>query len=220
MKTLSQRFYLILLGALCLSIAPVHAAPADEITAAVLASGASSVESATPVQFTRAYSSVLTRVPERKHCEYLTAAIRLRPDLAGGITAATLRAHRPGVDDDCNWVNPVIRCALAAAPSAREAIVRASIDLLPEARECILAAAGMDDGQFVSFRPPGVDAGNINSTALGTINPGNFSGQGNVVSPGQERVTICHNGTTLVLPRPAAEAHIRNHPGDTLGPCP
>lgn len=220
MNLLSHRFLLILLGALCLAIGRAHAAPADEITAAVLASGASSVESATPVQFTRAYSSVLTRVPERKHCEYLTAAIRLRPDLAGRSTAATLRAHRPGVDDDCDWVNPIIRCALAAAPNAREAIVRASIEQLPEARECILAAAGMEDGQLVSFRPPGVDAGNINSTALGTINPGNFSGQGNVVSPGQERVTICHNGQTLTLPRPAADAHLRNHPNDTIGPCP
>jgi len=42
---------------------------------------------------------------------------------------------------------------------------------------------------------------------------------------GKDRVTICHRTPsgwkkTLVLPRPAAEAHLRNHEDDTLGPCP
>lgn len=43
----------------------------------------------------------------------------------------------------------------------------------------------------------------------------------------EEKVTICHrppgnpsNGQTLTLPRSAAEAHLRNHSGDTLGACP
>jgi hypothetical protein len=43
----------------------------------------------------------------------------------------------------------------------------------------------------------------------------------------KEKVTICHrppgnpqNARTLRLPRPAAEAHLRNHPLDTPGPCP
>jgi len=42
-----------------------------------------------------------------------------------------------------------------------------------------------------------------------------------------EKVTICHrppgnptNGQTLTLPRSAAEAHLRNHPLDSRGPCP
>ena len=43
----------------------------------------------------------------------------------------------------------------------------------------------------------------------------------------QEKVTICHrppgnpsNGQTLTLPRPAADAHLRNHVSDSRGPCP
>jgi hypothetical protein len=43
----------------------------------------------------------------------------------------------------------------------------------------------------------------------------------------EEKVTICHrppgnpsNGQTLTLPRSAAEAHLRQHPQDTLGACP
>jgi hypothetical protein len=41
-----------------------------------------------------------------------------------------------------------------------------------------------------------------------------------------EQVTICHRsrkgeqGKTLTLPRDAAEAHLRQHPYDTRGPCP
>jgi hypothetical protein len=43
----------------------------------------------------------------------------------------------------------------------------------------------------------------------------------------EEKVTICHrppgnpsNPQTLTLPRSGADAHLRQHPDDTLGPCP
>ena len=52
----------------------------------------------------------------------------------------------------------------------------------PTARECIFVVAEIYD--FTAFFcPPGVEAVNINSSTIGTINPGNFSGQGDVVSP-------------------------------------
>jgi hypothetical protein len=40
-----------------------------------------------------------------------------------------------------------------------------------------------------------------------------------------ERVLVCHatsgnRNRELLLPRPAADAHLAEHPGDTLGPCP
>ncbi|MFL6537141.1 MAG: FecR domain-containing protein [Chthoniobacterales bacterium] len=57
------------------------------------------------------------------------------------------------------------------------------------------------------------------SNALGTINPGNLSEHGNEVSPSEERLTICHNGTTLTLPRDAAEEHLRKHSRDSAGAC-
>ena len=215
----------LLAAALCVAaLSTVLAAPADEISSAVSAGGAT-VREATPAQFVRALSSMLTRIKEQKFPEYASSAIKLRPDLAPQITAATLRARRPGiqVDDSCNWVNRIIRAAVAAAPDAKAAIVRAALQQEPAARECIFAAAGMQDGdgtQTAFFRPPGVDAGNINSSAIGTISPGNISAQRSVRSDNQERVTICHNGNTLRLPRPAAEAHLRNHSGDRSGPCP
>ena len=43
----------------------------------------------------------------------------------------------------------------------------------------------------------------------------------------EEKVTICHrppgnpnNAQTLTLPQSGANNHLRNHPGDTTGPCP
>ena len=225
MKFLSPSFASTLLAAVtlfCLNTANLTAAPADEISRAVSASGASNLAAATPAQFVKAFSATLTRVKDDRLPQYVTAAIGLRPDLAPQITAAAFRAHRyDSKDSSCNWVDPIVRAAIAAAPDAKAEIVRAALEADPAARECIFAAAGMRDGgtQTAFFRPAGVDAGNINSASLGTINPGNFSGQGNVQSGNQERVTICHNGETLTLPRPAAEAHIRNHSGDRLGPC-
>ncbi len=214
---------LITLVTVCFIQSTVCAAPADEINRAVAAGGAANAESASAAQFIKAFSAVLTRVNESKFPQYVTSAINLRPDLAPQITVAALRAHRPSPNgtEDCNWVAPIIRAALAAAPNAKDEIVRAAVRAEFTAKECILAAAGVTEETKTAFyRPPGVDAGNINSSALGTINPGNISGQANVQSGNQERVTICHNGNTLTLPRPAAEAHIRNHPTDRLGPCP
>lgn len=165
------------------------AAPSDEIKRAISASGAANIESATPTQFVKAFSSVAIRVKEQTLPDYVTAGISLRPDLAPQITAAALRAYRSKQDskedlDACHWADPIVRAAIAAAPSAKGAIVRAAVEAEPYARACIFAAAGMQNGdtETAFFRPPGVDAGSINSSAIGTINPGNFSGQGNVVS--------------------------------------
>ena len=35
----------------------------------------------------------------------------------------------------------------------------------------------------------------------------------------QDKVTLCHNGHTITVGPEAAEAHLKNHPNDYLGPC-
>jgi hypothetical protein len=35
-----------------------------------------------------------------------------------------------------------------------------------------------------------------------------------------EKVTLCHNGQEISISENAVDAHLRNHEGDTLGPCP
>ena len=167
--------------------------------------------------FLHAFSSVLVRSRGRDVPAYVSAAIEMRPYLAPQITVAALRAYRPSGKKggeqvvSCDWVDPIIRAGIAAAPSQADAIVRAAIDAQPYARECILAAAGMSkrfaytkrsDGKEVIsgkeevgkevlqepsppsawLRPPGIDVGNVNSSIVGTINPANL-GQGGIVSP-------------------------------------
>lgn len=180
----------IALNAFC--VGNGFAAPTDEIRRANIAGGAASIESATAAQFVKAFNSVAIRTRELKLSECVTAGIKLRGDLAPQITVAALRVGRSGQDfkgdaDACQWVDPIVRAAIAAAPATKSAIIRAAVEAEPYAEECIFAAAGMQKGdtETAFFRPSGVDAGNINSASIGTINPGNFSGQGNIVSPFQ-----------------------------------
>ena len=203
--------------AACIAASAVQAQPSDEIQRAVAAAGAPSVSQAPPDTFLHAFSSVLVR-SRGNVAAYVAAAISMRTDLAPQITVAALRAHRSGGKKggeqgvSCDWVDPIIRAAIAAAPSQADAIVRAAIDAQPYARQCILAAAGMSnrvaynrrsdgkeviDGKEVLtpkeapcpecppsawLRPPGIDVGNVNSSIVGTINPANL-GQGGIVSP-------------------------------------
>jgi hypothetical protein len=203
--------------ATCIAASAVQAQPSDEIRRAVAAAGAPSVNQASPDTFLHAFSSVVVRARGNVPA-YVAAAIATRPDLAPQITVAALRAYRPSGKKggeqvvSCDWVDPIIRAGIAAAPSQADAIVRAAIDAQPYARECILAAAGMSnrfaytkrsDGKEVIsgkeqvgkevlepapcppsawLRPPGIDVGNVNSSIVGTINPANL-GQGGIVSP-------------------------------------
>jgi len=128
----------------------IQAAPADDIQRAVATAGASSVSAAPADVFLHAFSSVVVRA-RGNAAAYVAAAIAMRHDLAPQITVAALRAYRTGrnkvigQEGSCDWVDPIIRTAVAAAPSQAVAIVLAAIAAEPDARECILAAARMSD---------------------------------------------------------------------------
>jgi len=128
----------------------IQAAPADDIQRAVATAGAPSVSAAPADTFLHAFSSVVVRA-RGNAAAYVAAAIAMRPDLAPQITVAALRAYHTGrnkvigQEGSCDWVDPIIRTAVAAAPSQAVAIVLAAIAAEPDARECILAAARMSD---------------------------------------------------------------------------
>jgi len=128
----------------------IQAAPADEIQRAVAKSGAPSSIAASPDVFLHAFSSVVVRA-RGNAAAYVAAAIAMRHDLAPQITVAALRAHRTGrnkaigQEASCDWVDPIVRTAIAAAPSQSAAIVRAATEAEPYARACILACAGTSD---------------------------------------------------------------------------
>ncbi len=94
----------------------------------------------------------------------------------------------------------------------------------PPLNDTFLAAIGVDQsnltlGQQVMFRAPnGADAGNVNGGATGVLNPTNIAGDRDV-SGNEDQATICHGGSTLILPRAAAEKHLADHPGDAAGAC-
>ena len=136
--------------ATCIAASAIQAAPSDDIQRAVARAGAPSVSAASPDVFLHAFSSVVVRA-RGNAAAYVAAAIAMRHDLAPQITVAALRAYRTGgtkaigKEGSCDWVDPIIRTAIAAAPSQRVVIVLAAIAAEPYARECILAAAGMSD---------------------------------------------------------------------------
>jgi len=128
----------------------IQAAPSDDIQRAVAKAGAPSVSAASADTFLHAFSSVVVRARGNAAAD-VAAAIAMRPDLASQITVAALRAYRTGrnkvigQEGSCDWVDPIIRTAIAAAPPQAVAIVLAAIAAEPYARECILAAARMSD---------------------------------------------------------------------------
>ena len=136
--------------ATCIAASAVQAQPADDIQRAVARAGAPSVSAAPADVFLHAFSSVVVRA-RGNAAAYVAAAIAMRHDLAPQITVAALRAYRTGrnkvigQEGSCDWVDPIIRTAIAAAPSQAVDIVLAAIAAEPYARECILAAARMSD---------------------------------------------------------------------------
>jgi len=155
--------------------------PADEIGRALLANGISDASQATARQFIRAFSAVVVRIGAKEVPSYVSSAIKLRPELAPQITAAALEArvgqqcNQIGGQISCAEVSAIIRAAIAAAPRARDAIVCAALGVAPALRGCILAAAGVKESDLAFFQPPCIDAVNITSTALGSINPRSIS---------------------------------------------
>jgi hypothetical protein len=69
------------------------AAPNGDLDRAVRAAGAASIESATPDQFMRGFSSLIVRYPPSQVRTLVAGAIRARPDLADRITAVAAQVR-------------------------------------------------------------------------------------------------------------------------------
>lgn len=159
------------------AVSSLASAP-DTSRRAIAASGALSTKQVKASTFINAFSSVATRVKNKQLPSYVSAAVTLRPDLAGKIVAAALKSHAHGDRPSLDLIARIVQAAIAAAPEAKIAIVRAALGTCPWAREYILAAAQTVGNNIAFFRPPGIN---------GTINPANIStaGQGSIQSPEQ-----------------------------------
>jgi hypothetical protein len=135
------------------------------------------------------------------------AAAQAQPGWAKDILQATFQSGGTGSEN----------CGLLARVLA--AIVDASPDQAAELTEMAIQMAGNCSDAFErGGRGGGVDQGEGNfGNVPNNQNPppgsfGGSGGQGNVVA-------ICHNGRTLFVSPRGAENHLRNHQGDTAGPC-
>jgi len=120
------------------------ASPAAEISRAVKVAGGADVKHAAPAAFLQGFNVVVVRVKKAETPLYVTAAVKMRPDLAPQITVAALNA-RPLDRHSCDEIDAIIKAAIAAAPDSRYAIARAALAAQPASRACILAAAGITD---------------------------------------------------------------------------
>ncbi len=189
---------------LAVSTLAVSAGPSEEISRAVSDAGATNVKRADKATFLRGYQAVLSQTKNAQLPGYVTAAIRLRPDLAPDLTAATVSTWaRRGHDSDgkeilsdkeisCDQIDQIIRAAILADPDATDAIVRAAIQAAPYARECILAAANQPEAPGEGPTTVVSNRGFGGPGSIGTINPSNIGGggvgtggQGGVVSRAQ-----------------------------------
>ncbi len=120
------------------------ASPATEINRAVNVAGGADVKHAVPSTFMQGFNAVIIKVKQAEAPVYVSAAVKMRPDLASQITVAALNA-RPMDRHSCEEITAIIKAAIAAAPDSRYAITRAMLAALPGSRQCILAAVGITD---------------------------------------------------------------------------
>jgi len=144
-----------------------------ELARAVSASGAPSIDAATPEQFMAAFSSLLVRYPQAEIFDFVATAVRLRPDLADRIVVAAVTTGRPvrgyskdykqpvGKEMPCDWVQCIVDAAIAVVPRMADEIINAVITAAPMLRECI----GEPCYPANQFIPPYI---------IAPINPANF----------------------------------------------
>jgi hypothetical protein len=147
-----------------------------DLTRAIRVAGASSPGTATPDQFMRALNSLFARSNARQRCNYVSAAVLARPDLADRIVVAALSVNRIS-RSDCEEIDCIIRAAIEAHPAATREIVGAAVATAPMVRDCIVAAADLAQ--------PCQEANTfVEPIILNTTNPANTI-PGEVVSPEQ-----------------------------------
>lgn len=160
------------------------------------------------------------------------AAVQAKPADAADIVVAAIGAL--GREPDCNRAAAAVGAALRVRPKAAAQIQEAALQAAP-ACAVQIGSAGTASGTSTDESEEGSEnsdsqdgegadgsgsSGNFR-TAPATLMrlPGSVGGGGGGFDPQEGRVVICHNGNTLALPPPAAQAHLREHAGDTAGPC-
>lgn len=136
--------------------------------------------------------------------QIVRAAVEAHPNWKQDILRTAFRCLG---SNDCRLLGRVLHGAIDGA-GGRDAseLTELGIELAPNC-----------SGSFGGTRGGGEEEGNFGNPPGGNLNPppgsiGGGGGQGNVVA-------VCHNRHTIFVSPQGAQNHLRNHPGDTLGPC-
>lgn len=144
-----------MLGIFCAT--SVLATPEEDITLAVIAGGATSVEQASASVFTTAFTAVAARASARDLRANVAAAISLRPDLTARSVAIGIRAAVRGNSGSARAVvDRIIISAIALNPTAAVQIANAAVRACPAFRDTIAGAA--DSAAPPALRPALVKA--------------------------------------------------------------
>ncbi len=130
-------------------------------------------------------------------------AAMVRKDWALDVLEEAFKAAGP----DCGMRARILRSVIAAAPEKAPELTELAISLGPDCAGAFGGGGASPSSDSDGFGNPA--SLNNSLPPFPSIGGG---GQGNVIA-------ICHNGQTIFVSPQEAEAHLRNHGGDTLGAC-
>jgi hypothetical protein len=129
-----------------IATAQTSSGSADQIASPITVSASANANQTGSAQFLTTFISTAARLTGPKFISCLSAAVKLRPDLAGklvtcALNIARLHAHTLIGRLPLATINQIVSVAVAAAPEAAPEIVKAAIQSEPYASAQIVAAA-------------------------------------------------------------------------------
>ncbi len=116
-----------------------------EITRAVAVNATSDIPAASPRQFLQAFAAVALRVKPDDLPAYVSAAIKLRPDLTMNTVVVAVKIAAKNGEENSEilgtTIDSIVKAAVAAKPGAAVSIAEAATYGVPQLRECVVNAA-------------------------------------------------------------------------------
>lgn len=166
-------------------------------------------------QFLQPAGKTVARSGKQDLLDAVCQAVKRHRTAAPQIARATAEArpeHRRAIfetafrclpDPTCDLLDDVLETMTTTFPEDAATFSNIAVDL---ARDCasVFGHVGVGEGVYdqgppSNLQPPG---------SIGGVG----GGQGNVVA-------ICHNGRTIFVSPQGAQGHLRQHAGDSAGPC-
>ncbi len=179
----------------------------------------------TPLQMLQAQLPAGKTVQTANHDELagaLCAAVKSYRDAAPQIVKAVIATGKISAREavsisvrclgsrDCALVAEVVAVGVNASPDDASAIIDDAIAQAPDCRDAIgqVGRVGGGGGNFsnapaINQNPP----------------PGSVGGGGGGFNPEESRVTVCDNGTEVLVFASQLDEFLRTHPGAFAGPC-